>query len=300
MKIKRLLSLTSVIAMMFNSAVVFAEESDMINFKYKFKNDGVIITGLISDNTDNITTLELPDKITYDSKDYDIIGVENLAFSDLENLTSVYLPDSLKVDYTGDIAFLTETSVMTYLEEVIGKDYTETDFLEYVAEMLEYNGKTTGWTEDELNEILEKLIYKSELAGATDEMDIEDVFMLMIKNKELLQLTDTNMDKFNLWISTIKYYDLTLFANENTEAAKYVKSKEFLGLKYSVPSPTDTALIGDANLDGKVNVRDCSAIAQALALGKGSVLPANSDYNTDGAINIRDAAALAYNLASGN
>lgn len=56
---------------------------------------------------------------------------------------------------------------------------------------------------------------------------------------------------------------------------------------------------GDANNDGKVNVRDCAYIANKLAAGKASSLPSEADYNSDGKINVRDAANLASDLAKG-
>lgn len=62
----------------------------------------------------------------------------------------------------------------------------------------------------------------------------------------------------------------------------------------------DDFLLGDANLDKKVNVRDCACIANALAKGTVADLPQkNSDYNQDGTINVRDAAALAKDIATG-
>jgi len=62
----------------------------------------------------------------------------------------------------------------------------------------------------------------------------------------------------------------------------------------------DDFLLGDANLDGKVNVRDCATIATALAKAQADSLPQkNSDYNQDGKINVRDAAALAKDIAAG-
>lgn len=53
---------------------------------------------------------------------------------------------------------------------------------------------------------------------------------------------------------------------------------------------SDDILWGDANLDGKVNVRDCATIASALAKGQGDKLPVNADYNRDDKKNVRDAA----------
>lgn len=54
---------------------------------------------------------------------------------------------------------------------------------------------------------------------------------------------------------------------------------------------------GDANDDGKLDVRDAAEIARAAANGKLSDLPASSDYNGDGVVNVRDAAAIARVLA---
>ena len=57
-------------------------------------------------------------------------------------------------------------------------------------------------------------------------------------------------------------------------------------------------LAGDANLDGKVDVRDCAYIARMLAKGQGDKLPDNADFNDDGKTDVRDAAAIARYLAN--
>lgn len=56
-------------------------------------------------------------------------------------------------------------------------------------------------------------------------------------------------------------------------------------------------LKGDANQDGKVNVRDAATIANAAARGALDELPDSSDYNDDGKVNVRDAAAIARDAA---
>lgn len=52
---------------------------------------------------------------------------------------------------------------------------------------------------------------------------------------------------------------------------------------------------GDANGDGKLNIRDAAFIASCLANNYG--LRAASDYNGDGKIDVRDAAAIGRDLA---
>lgn len=58
-------------------------------------------------------------------------------------------------------------------------------------------------------------------------------------------------------------------------------------------------IIGDANNDEKVNVRDAAFIASMLAKNQSGMLTFASDFNEDGKINVRDAAAIASALAKG-
>lgn len=57
--------------------------------------------------------------------------------------------------------------------------------------------------------------------------------------------------------------------------------------------------LGDANQDGKVDIRDAAYIARMIANGYGSSLPSSANYNKDKVANIRDAAALARDIAKG-
>ena len=56
-------------------------------------------------------------------------------------------------------------------------------------------------------------------------------------------------------------------------------------------------LLGDANGDGTLNIRDCAEIAKFAAQGKNDNLPDTADYNQDGKKNVRDGAAIAKELA---
>lgn len=108
---------------------------------------------------------------------------------------------------------------------------------------------------------------------------------------------------YGMWCATIsnkfddtiqKYnYSGVIRGYTGSEAQKYADTYnlafESLG---EIP-----ALKGDANLDGKVDVRDCAYIARALAKGEGGNLPSNADFNDDQKINVRDAAAIARYLA---
>ena len=58
------------------------------------------------------------------------------------------------------------------------------------------------------------------------------------------------------------------------------------------------AITGDANGDGKLDVRDAAYIARMLANGQGDEIPLTADFNGDGQVNVRDAAAIARFLAN--
>ena len=60
------------------------------------------------------------------------------------------------------------------------------------------------------------------------------------------------------------------------------------------------ALSGDANGDGKLDVRDVAYIAKMIAMGKTGQPYSAADYNRDGKVNIRDAAAIARKIAAKN
>ncbi len=85
-----------------------------------------------------------------------------------------------------------------------------------------------------------------------------------------------------------KIYDLTFANYDKEDETEVIETTE-----------EKVILKGDANLDKKVNVRDCAAIATALAKGNVSKLTEEADYNNDGKINVRDAAAIASFLAGG-
>ena len=61
---------------------------------------------------------------------------------------------------------------------------------------------------------------------------------------------------------------------------------------------TSETNIGDANGDGKLDVRDAAYIARMLAGGQSDEIPLTADFNGDGQVNVRDAAAIARFLAN--
>ena len=65
----------------------------------------------------------------------------------------------------------------------------------------------------------------------------------------------------------------------------------------TVTTAPPNILLGDANGDGVMNVRDCALIARKLAEDRADELsPETADYNKDSIINVRDAALIAHDL----
>lgn len=154
---------------------------------------------------------------------------------------------------------------------------------------LEYNNLNiaTGKYESKY----EIMIGVNKYSNSSDKNDI-------VYNAFNLEVEDTNYtgNETNCLIN-IKITD------EELEQPSCIKSGDRLNIVYDMTfSNTEKITVeilrGDANLDSKVNVRDCAAIATALAQGTADKLPEEADYNSDGKINVRDAAAIASFLAS--
>ena len=58
-----------------------------------------------------------------------------------------------------------------------------------------------------------------------------------------------------------------------------------------------SGVLGDADGNKKLDVRDAAMIAQYVAKGIANRLPECADYNRDGVVNVRDAAAIARRLS---
>ena len=139
-------------------------------------------------------------------------------------------------------------------------------------------------------------------------------FLYTFEGSDTKRIYDANIDYF------IKYSDADSISYSDKEFQKHCTDREYLENYYPINIIDDDTdpyeilndinsivrkdvkdnakdLNGDANSDGKINVRDCAYIANCLSRGRGEVLPECSDYNGDGKINVRDAAAISNALA---
>lgn len=137
----------------------------------------------------------------------------------------------------------------------------------------------------------EVMIGVNKYSNSSDENDI-------VYNTFNLEIEDTNYtgNQTNCLVNI-------QITDEELEQPLCVKSGDRVNIVYDMTFSNTKKIAaeilrGDANLDSKVNVRDCSTIATALAKGTSDKLTEEADYNIDGQINVRDAASLASFLAS--
>lgn len=132
-----------------------------------------------------------------------------------------------------------------------------------------------------------------------------DIMVGVHKHADSILPEDIVYNKLNLVVEDTNYSGVETFCNinisltdENLAKPLCVEGGEKYNKTYDMTFSYLTLLPGDVTGDGKVNVRDASAIASKLALGKTSELSAAADFNSDGKVNVRDAAAIALMLAT--
>ena len=104
-----------------------------------------------------------------------------------------------------------------------------------------------------------------------------------------VDIEDVDVTKFDEIIKAVE-------SNENVKSTRIGLTNDLLGrLRVHI---ADIRIDGDSNSDNRLNVRDCSFIAQKLAQKKTEELPEYSDYNLDRKVDVRDAAGVARFLSN--
>ncbi|MBE6845517.1 MAG: hypothetical protein E7508_07400 [Ruminococcus sp.] len=284
----KFLATAAAVSMLASVAVVAnAEGVEECGFEYKEAETGIVITKVDADP--EITTYNVPSEITVGGITKNVVGIDDYAFAGLDNLTVINVPASIRLENIGNVAFMTKKSLEAFVVSELGTEPTEEEVLIYIATELEYHGKTSGWTAEELAEVKAKTEAKAELAGVTSDMDMVTALVTMLQNQDDMNLGTATEDKLGVWETTLTYANVDVVAEEGSDAAKYLEGmvalKELSGIR------------GDANDDGKLTVSDAAFIARTLAKREGDKLTAYADYNLDGKKNVSDAASIARMLA---
>jgi hypothetical protein len=284
-------------------------------FAYDVNQSGAVVIGVTDAEYSNV--IEIPEKT---DAGIPVVGVDAFAFLDCPNLDTVVLPDSLKLDNIDSVAFLKRNDIVTFLsnnsidpEKVQSDDDANAQALAYMANQAEFMGKS-DWEGDEeelggaltvFQNVTEKLKVSEDDNADMSEIirrlyclhpDFYPTYIREEDENTLEKMSQKTYDNFIAWVNVIPYENLTVVADKDTAAEEYANGKAILGMKFE---EKETHLIGDANQDGVVNVRDCAKIANALAFKTVDKLPCFTcaDYNQDGEVTVRDAAQLANKLA---
>lgn len=121
--------------------------------------------------------------------------------------------------------------------------------------------------------------------GSTDPSDI-------VYNKVNLVVKDTNYCGYKT-----KCKINVEIVEDDLDKPLCVESGNDHDKTYNMTFSSVTAIIGDADNNNVLNIRDAAFIARMIAKGKTNELPKHADYNGDGEVTIRDAAAIAIFLA---
>jgi len=276
------------------SAVVNADEATEVAYSFNTSTceHGVVIEGVV--NGDDVESIVIPEKIG----EANVVGIADFAFADLDSLVTIdtQVATELTPEHVSTLAFVTKASLTDYFTTLFGENPDKNFVLTVIANEV-YGEKAEGeeWTADELAAVEAKMIAQAELAGATIPEDFSDVDALMeaaaimFQNEEAMSITDKTAEALDIWETSITNNKVEVLYTDDSKIKDVIQN-----ITVSLP-----ILLGDANLDGKVNVRDAAFIASKLAKAEGDDLTAEADFNEDGKTNVRDAAAIATALAKG-
>ncbi len=312
MNIKKCFVVTTAILSMVSSlsfSVSAAKLGDDSNYDPKASCSWVIGddgTAIITEVTTTGKYFDIPDTIEYqppmdetaESISVPVTGVKDYAFSMCENLEAVYVPETFKIENTGNVAFLTSSAVMDFMDNELGETATVNDVLRYVAKKANY--KNGNFTDNDLAEVSVKLNKKLSLVDVSTASTVQGKIMTLLKNIDQMNLNDKLYNSLTIWISTITYDGFTLCSYKNAEEIKqYAEGRKILKMNFAELMVSEY-IEGDSNGDGKFNVRDAAYVASTVA--KGIVISPlenpGADYNVDGKVNVRDAAAMARALSA--
>ena len=123
-----------------------------------------------------------------------------------------------------------------------------------------------------------------------------------LKGLEFAKTSD-DATRYAVNVATIKTADINKIVNavkddSNVKSVKLCFNQSTLGYAQMNYKADYIRIDGDSNSDNRLNVRDCSFIAQKLAQKKTEELPEYSDYNLDRKVDVRDAAGVARFLSN--
>ena len=260
---------------------------------YRMTADGKAVITAVDTKEKSFT---IPAVITDNGASVRVSGIDDFAFAECEELTSIGVPATLTLEDTGNAAFITGASFRNFMNNELGSAATIGDLLRYIALKANYNNG--NYTEEDLEILFVKLVNKFSDVDISRADTLEGKLMILVRSVRKIHFDPKLRNLFELWLASITYDGLTICGQENIPMQSYAQAREFLGMKYKA---VNNYVLGDANGDGKVNVIDAVYIASQLSkrIKLDVAITPGTDFNKDGKINIIDALAIARALAAG-
>lgn len=258
--------------------------------------DGKAIITNVHKNDPNVNEVVIPPMFEdVEGNSFEVVGIADYAFALCEDVDRVCVPDSVTIANTGNVAFLTTTSIEKFLDSELGDAATVDDVVRYIATQANY--KDGNFTDADLADVAVKLENKLNMVDISTANTVMGKVITLLTNVDQMNLNPDLQNSFNIWISTITYDGLTLCASETSEMKAYAENRAFLNMNFEAHASFER---GDANGDGKLTVSDAAYIARTLAKGQKIDVAENpaADFNGDGKVNVSDAASIARILAS--
>lgn len=205
------------------------------------------------------------------------------------------------VEATGQqIADLLELSVVIYPEEngtfqhVSGLKFDLNGFVESTVKLDE----NANFISVEGERRAENICVLNKDTNEYEPIDLKKTYTVASHNFMLLeQGGGATMFKDTKVISNEGMLDVEMLEDYITDHLGGVIGQDYSQPQERINIVSDETVIGDANEDGMLSVRDCAYIALMLAQDKESELSSMADYNKDKVIDVRDASAIAVFLA---
>lgn len=264
--------------------------------------DGVIITNYTGENTDKIT---IPATIN----DADVVGVDNFAFGLVSQNVTIVVPETLRLkgldatenDGIDANAFMTAGVIIN--QDISGYGSTPVEIITQI--IADVNDKLPdaqkfvfpdGVTPEEyISEAMKRAM--AHLAGAPTgntpaETAIIVIETILDETGDHCGFSQKNVERLKAALNLISYKGVTLEGPKDAPAQTYAENK--IDLTYNEKS---SVIIGDANLNGKVDFLDLTVVSKALIndtlTGDARIA---ADVNGNGEIDFLDLSAIAKML----
>lgn len=254
----------------------FAADEAEANISYREVAEGAIITDYVCDADELVIPAEI--------NGLTVVGIDNFAFGLVSKEVNIVVPAT--VTYFENHSFMTAEIINNQLVAFSGATTVNGVVKYWINDVVGMN-----YTDAQISDAVERAIaHVGEVNIAN--MTLEEGAITIIR--EILDgncgFSADNIARLEKVLKSFAYNEVTLEGPADTAAQAYADTK--WNLVYNVTSEDDV-LLGDATLDGKINLYDAIEIAKYMMgeeLSDEQLVAA--DITEDGKVNLYDAIAV--------